>query len=72
MCPGAITLYGGINASIYAGKIVYRQERNVYENWLREVSISYRDVSRMTIPRLFPGDGQARYISVSSIKGRQL
>jgi hypothetical protein len=72
MCPGAVTLYGSINASVYTGKIVYRQERNVYENWLREVSISYRDVSRMTIPLLFPGDGQARYLSVSGVRGRQL
>jgi hypothetical protein len=72
MCPGAITPYGAINASVYSGKIVYRQERNVYENWLREVSISFRDISRMTIPRLFPLDGQARYLNVSCIRGRQL
>jgi cytoskeletal protein CcmA (bactofilin family) len=72
ICPGAVTLYGNITGSIYAGRIVYSQGRNIYENWLREVSITGCDLSGMTVPLLFPAERNPRYLQVSSTSRKLL
>jgi hypothetical protein len=64
ICPGAIMPYGTISGILYADKIVYRQERSVYENWFKEVSISFKDISLMTVPFLIKKDGDPSYLKI--------
>ncbi len=72
ICPGAVTLYGCVSGSVYAGKIVYRLERSVYDNWLRDASIEYRDMSLATMPFLFPTRCRPRYLKISKASGNAL
>jgi hypothetical protein len=51
--PGLITLYGNVEGSIYAGNIVYRRSRSVYEGWLMEASVNHIDLSGMVLPLVF-------------------
>jgi cytoskeletal protein CcmA (bactofilin family) len=67
--PGAMTPYGTIKGSVLTDRFAYKSERIVYENWLREVSISAEDLSLMTIPLLFPKEAVFRYVRITPIVG---
>jgi hypothetical protein len=68
-CMGGVTPFGRINGSIYLEKIIYRQERTVYENWLRQVTVSYLDISQMTTPMLFPKEYGYRFMQIKQVRG---
>jgi hypothetical protein len=68
-CMGGVTPFGRINGSIYLEKIIYRQERTVYENWLRQVTVSYLDISQITTPILFPKEYGYRFMQIKQIRG---
>jgi hypothetical protein len=72
VCPGAMTLYGEVKGSVYTGKIVYNSERTVYENWVREAAVSWRNLSLMTLPLLFLKSGILRYERISVVSGSLL
>lgn len=64
MCPDAITLYGSVSGSVFSDRIIYRLEKSIYENWLKDVSITYSDISTMTVPLLFPQESVPRYLQI--------
>ncbi len=72
ICPGAVMPYGQVSGSLYAGAIIYRQERTVYQNWFRDVSVAHKDVSMMTIPFLTKTDGDLSYLTLNWKSGSPL
>ncbi|MBN2037951.1 MAG: hypothetical protein JW768_14515 [Chitinispirillaceae bacterium] len=64
MCPSAVSLYGSISGSAFVDRIIYRQERSIYENWLKELSVTYNDISNMTVPLLFPKESVPQYLQI--------
>ncbi len=73
ICPEALMPYGMFRGCIYAGKIIYNTDnRNVYVNRLKEVSIVHRDVSLMTIPLVLLKDGISRYLRITRLSGDAL
>ena len=64
-CPATATLYGNVAGSVYVGENVYRYQKNIYENWLKEAGIKSIDLSASTIPLLFPSEGHPQYLHIA-------
>lgn len=61
----AMTPYARFQGSVWTHKLLYRRQRTVYDGYLMETALAWKDVSGMVVPLVFPGEGVPRYVKRS-------